>query len=244
MSGRPVSLRGACNFRDLGGYETTEGRAVRHGRAFRSDGLHRLEPHDEAELDRMGIGRVFDLRSDVELAKDGVGSFARTHGHSHVPLVAISLSPFDPSIDWRTIDLQDRYLEMLRAGGPSIRAVFEALAEPNAPAIVFHCTGGKDRTGVVAAVLLRTLGVRDDDVVSDYAESEHHLRDLLTRFRAELVDLGMDEAAIAYLTSSPPDRMRRTLASLDREWGSTGSYLAAIGVTPRVVDRLRANLLD
>ena len=114
-------------------------------------------------LTRLGVSEVFDLRSEAELARDGIGPYASTRArHHHVPLVKRSLSPFDPDIDWRTINLRDRYIEMLDEGGAAIRAIFTALAEPRARPIVFHCSGGKDRTGVVAALIQRSLGVSDD----------------------------------------------------------------------------------
>jgi protein-tyrosine phosphatase len=237
-------LTGAANFRDLGGHATRSGRWVARGRAFRSDGLQRITAADVAVLEGLQIDRVFDLRTEGEVERDGIGSFASVGDrHVHVPLVAVTLSPFDPDLDWSQIDLQDRYLQMLREGGSAIARIFVALAEPGARPLVFHCTGGKDRTGVVAALILRALGVADDAIVDDYAVSQRRLAGLTDAYRDELLARGLDQAAIAYLTSSPPARMRRTLAELDRLWGSTETYLEAIGVDSAVVDALRSNLL-
>lgn len=245
MASRHVALSSAFNVRDLGGLPAGEGWRVRRGRAFRADALHRLTPADRAILERLGIRRVFDLRSEAELARDGIGEFAgREAEHVHVPLVRVSLSPFDPDIDWKTVNLRDRYLEMLEEGGTAIRAVFTALSAPSCGAIVFHCSGGKDRTGVVAALVLRTLGVDDPAIVADYSLSEANLVEAVREYRAHLEEAGLDAAAIAYLTSSPPERMRYTLAELDRRWGSTEGYLRWIGVDDRTVDRLRRNLLE
>jgi protein-tyrosine phosphatase len=221
------------------------GGRVRRGRVYRSDGLHRVGPGDVEVLARLGITDVFDLRSDSELARDGVGPFAESHArHHHVPLVKRSLSPFDPDIDWRTVNLRDRYIEMLEEGGPSIRTIFDALAQSNGTSIVFHCSGGKDRTGVVAALVQRTLGVSDEIVIDDYATSENHLRAATTNLRAGLDGLGLDDAAIGYLTSSPPERMRYTLTELDRRWGSTSRYLRSIGIGERIESQIRAKLVE
>lgn len=241
MRGCRIELQGARNFRDIGGCATVSGTRVAAGRVYRSDALHRLTPDDAAVLERLGITRVVDLRSGAEVTKEGVGDFAGAR-HLHVPLVEVSLSPYDPSLDWERIDLEDRYVEMLATGGRAIRAVLESAAEPGA-CVVFHCTAGKDRTGVVAAVLLRALGVCDEDVVADYAASEVHLRDVFERWRAELASKRLPPDAVAYLTSSPPRRMRRMLAELDRRWGSTQAYLAAIGVDAERLEALRASLL-
>jgi len=235
-----LKLRGIFNLRDLGGHATSSGRRVRLGRVFRSDALHRMDDEDAAELARLGIRRIFDLRSDAEVLKD-VSVAVAGATRIHVPLVTTTLSPFDPEIDWRHLDLRERYVEMLAVGGTAIRTVLRAAAD-DMP-ILFHCTAGKDRTGVVAAVLLRALEVPDEHIVEDYARSEANLRVLLGGLRDELTRRGMTADAIDYLTSSPPQRMRRTLGELDRRWGSTEAYLRWIGVDEECLERLRVNLL-
>ncbi len=246
MVARPsetLPLAGAVNFRDLGGHRTLDGGRVVRGRAYRADALHRLGAADAPLLDPLGIEIVFDLRSRTELENDGVGEFVSARRHIHVPLVQVSLSPFDAEVDWLQMNLQERYVEMLREGGGTIRRVVEWLAEPGSGACVFHCTGGKDRTGVVAAVILRALGVPDEEVIADYAVSERNLRAILQSYRGELESRGLDDNAVAYLTSSPPERMRHTLAELDRLWGSTPGYLESIGVGRATLDAMRRSLL-
>ena len=245
MDHRRVSLSNAFNFRDLGGVTAGSAGAVRRGRAFRSDGLHRLDEPDIEALAALGIADVFDLRSDAELARDGIGRFAGGRArHHHTPLVKISLSPFDPDIDWQTINFRDRYLEMLEEGGGAVRAIFTALAAPGAAPLVFHCSGGKDRTGVVAALIQRTIGVDDDDILEDYGLSESLLQAAGDGVRSRLDALGLTAAAIAYMTSSPPDRMRYTLDELDRRWGSTSGYLRWAGVSEAIEEGVRRNLVD
>ncbi len=239
-----LPLEGASNFRDLGGHRGADGARVVRGRVFRADALHRLGEADSSVLDPLGIEVVFDLRSERELENDGTGDFVAGRRHVHVPLVQISLSPFSPEIDWANLQLQERYVEMLHEGGESMRRIFGWLASDESGACVFHCTGGKDRTGVVAAVLLRLLGVSQADVIADYAVSEGNLRSVLESYRDEMIRLGMDDAAIAYLTSSPPERMERTLDELDRIWGSPEAYLHSIGIDEAVVGRLRETLLE
>jgi len=239
MHGRRIELQGAFNFRDLGGIAVGE-RSVATGRVFRADALHRLTVADRAALEPLAIARVFDLRSLTELSRDGAGEFSAGR-HVHVPLVEQTLNPFDPAIDWARIDLKERYVEMLLVGGAAIRAIFEGAAEGRP--IVFHCTGGKDRTGVVAAVLLRALGVADTAIVEDYALSEKYMRDALYAHRRELLARRFAPDVVAYLTSSPPQRMRAMLRELDRRWGSIAGYLADIGVEDDLVARLRECLL-
>jgi protein-tyrosine phosphatase len=244
MTGRRFEFENIYNFREMGGFAVSGGQTVRQGRVYRSDALHRVGPRDLKDLEALGIASVFDLRSSRELADDGLGEFAGTEDrHFHVPLVPVTLSPFDPEIDWENTDLQSRYIEMLEVGGDAIRTVFEALAASDAEPAVFHCTGGKDRTGVVAALLLRELGVDDDVIVEDYSRSQGYLDPVVRKYRTELERRSIRPDLVAYLTSSPPGRMRFTLKELDRRWGSTRQYLESVGLNASVLRALRGNLI-
>ncbi len=236
-----IELEGAFNLRDLGGIPAG-GRRVAPGLVYRSDGLHRLTAADAARLVALGIERVFDLRSAQEVRDDGVGDFAAPR-HVHVPLVAVTLSPFDPRVDWASMDLESRYLEMLEAGPPAMREVFTWLAAPGAAPAVYHCTGGKDRTGVLTAVLLRILGVDDEEIIEDYALSETYLAPVVEARRGMLEAQGVDPRAIAYLTTTHPERMRRTLAAIDRRWGGIDGYLDEVGIALDLRRALRERLL-
>lgn len=244
MTSERIVLEGAYNFRDLGGLPGPDGKRVVARRVFRADRLSHLTAADSALLAGLGITRVFDLRSSAELAGDGIGEFAAVADrHRHVPLVQVALSASDPTIDWAGINLQDRYLEMLRVGGAVIRTVFEHIAGAGVCGTVFHCTGGKDRTGVLAAVLLRALGVADEVIVEDYAVSEVYLEPVVRLHRESMEAEGIDPAAILYLCGSPPRRMRDMLTAMDETWGSIDDYLRAIGVTQETMTGLHRCLL-
>lgn len=244
MTSERIVLEGAHNFRDMGGLAGPDGKRVVARRVFRADRLSHLSEADSALLENLAISRIFDLRSSAELGADGIGRFAAAADrHRHVPLVQVALRAGDPSIDWTKINLHERYLEMLRGGGAVIREVLEHLAGEGCSGTVFHCTGGKDRTGVLAAVLLRSLGVADDVIVEDYAMSEIYLAPIVERYREALEAEGFDPAAILYLCGSPPGRMRDMLRGMDETWGSIGGYLEAIGLEQRTLSDLRRRLL-
>lgn len=244
MTSTRIALEGAYNFRDFGGLAARDGRRIPPRRVFRSDRLTRLSAADRDLLESYGIDRVFDLRSDLELSQDGAGDFATAADrHRHLPLVKVSLSITDSRIDWAKVDLQNRYLEMLDEGGPVIREVFEHLAADQAAATVFHCTGGKDRTGVLAAVLLRTLGVDDETIVEDYAVSETYLAPFVEASREMMEKEGFDPQLVLYLCGSPAARMRKMLADLDARWGSVEGYLEWNGTTGSTITALRRRLL-
>jgi protein-tyrosine phosphatase len=239
-----IPLQGAYNFRDLGGLPARQGQHIAPRKVFRSDRLTRLTDADNQRLESFGIGRVFDLRSDLELSQDGPGDFSAARDrHRHVPLVRVSLSITDARIDWTKVDLQNRYLEMLEEGGPVIREVLEHVAGDGAAATVFHCTGGKDRTGVLAAVLLRTLGVDDEVIVEDYAVSETYLAPFVEASREMMEREGFDPQIVLYLCGSPAPRMRKMLSDMDARWGSAEAYLAWAGMGEASIELLRRRLL-
>ena len=245
MTSRRIPLEGAWNFRDLGGMPTRDGARIVPSRVFRSDRLTRLSPGDAATLDSLDIRRVFDLRSGLELEADGAGVWSSAAGrHRHVPLVKVALQASDPAIDWSRVDLGSRYMEMLDEGAPVTREVLVHLADPDRGATVFHCTGGKDRTGVLAAVLLRTLGVDDEVVVEDYAVSEVYLAPFVEASRRTLEAGGFDPQVILYLCGSPATRMRAMIEDMDRRWGSVEGYLDWAGVGERTREALRRVLLS
>ncbi|MFN2426421.1 MAG: tyrosine-protein phosphatase [Candidatus Binatia bacterium] len=240
---RHIPLEGAYNFRDLGGLKGRGGR-IPERTVFRSDRLTGLSAADNEMLESFGIGRVFDLRSDLELAQNGPGAFSAAGGrHRHVPLVRVSLSITDARIDWAKVDLQNRYLEMLDEGAAVIREVLEHIAAEHATATVFHCTGGKDRTGVLAAVLLRTLGIDDETIIEDYAVSEKYLASFVEASREAMEREGFDSQIVLYLCGSPAERMRKMLVDMDARWGSVEGYLAWTGMGEGTIAALRRRLL-
>lgn len=167
---RPVriELDGPINFRDLGGPPALGG-VVRHGVAFRSDGLHTMS---HADLDivtgRLGIRRVIDLRSEAERSDPGLGLLVdadvETH---HVPLLD-QISELWSGAEVRLLDL---YRSMLDDSADRFARAIHLVAHADGP-VVFHCAAGKDRTGVLAALVLGLVGVDDRDICADYAASD------------------------------------------------------------------------
>lgn len=164
---RTLVLDGVLNFRDLGGYLTPTGAIVRWRQVFRSDALDGLTARYRAVLDaELGPFLAVDLRKLVE----PVGSVpaARLRSTVHVPLLD-GTAEADP-LSVPGVPLEDVYLVLLRRCAERIALVLSVIAEAERP-VVFHCGAGRDRTGLVAAVLLGVLGVSDDDISRGYALS-------------------------------------------------------------------------
>jgi protein-tyrosine phosphatase len=236
---RRVVLDGCLNFRDLGGWGD-----LRWGRLYRSDSLHRVTDGDVARLvGPLALASAIDLRSPPEREEAGTSALDRLPVRHHLVPLADEIGRKPRSL--AGADLGEIYLLMLQFAGPRVARVLALLADPaNLPAVYF-CAGGKDRTGVVSAVVLGLLGVPDDDIVADYALTAEVLPPLFERDRAEggvyAADLGgLPPTAF----DAVPDTMRTLLAAVRREFGSMAGYAESIGVGDDVVAALRENLTD
>src|SRR5436190_12992552 len=163
---RHVRLDAAFNFRDLGGYPTGDGRQTRWRSLFRADGLHRLTEADLAIMRGIGLCTVIDLRTESELTERGRFPVdAHPVGYHHLSLMDVIWDPAQapPAHEPATEFLLTRYIEMIGGAEERFAEAFRILGRPHALPAVFHCAAGKDRTGVLAGLLLSSLGVSDDD---------------------------------------------------------------------------------
>lgn len=238
---RRLELAGSFNFRDLGGYETVDGRTVRWRRLFRSDALHRLTQEDVVQLYEIGLTTVIDLRSSYELEADGVGLlFEREILHRHVPFHA---NPTPRSPEEMQVDLFTLYQQMLEQAQPCVNQVFSALAESETYPAVFHCAAGKDRTGMIGGLLLSALGVPDEEIIADYALTDIYMADRLEAMR------NSPEFKKRYANINPtwmraePATMANTLSFIASEHGSVKEFLAYCDVTDDHIDTIREHLL-
>jgi protein-tyrosine phosphatase len=243
MMSRLIPLEGCLNFRDLGGYPTADGRLVRWRQVFRSDALHLLTPADVTRLrDELRVREVIDLRSSAELRSEGQGPLAeqdvRFH---HVPLFDGEVRGEDRERAAQ-ISLADRYVFLAQLAGERIGRVITTIADADAGA-VFHCAAGKDRTGVISAILLGLLGVPDDVIVADYVATRENHDAIVDRLNAL-------EGYRTMLAALPPDTMHANpetmlefLERLRAAHGSFEDYARGTGMTAAVVGRLRERLL-
>lgn len=240
MVDRRVALEGSFNFRDLGGYPTVDGAQTRPGRLYRSDGLQQLTGDDVAELRRRGLATIVDLRTEEELARWGRGPLeAEPIRWEHLSIItnADGEAVAAPATD----DLAARYLWYLQVGGPAVIRALRILADPEGGPAVFHCAAGKDRTGVLAALILSAVGVERAAVVADYTDTQANLAPILERLAANPPP-GHVPAPPSRLTVDP-GTMERFLAGMDEHHGGAARWMATAGGDPDLPDRLRAVLV-
>ena len=238
---RMIVLEGAVNFRDLGGYEAgAQPDPLAHALPRRWPG--RADRDRPLGAPGLGIRTVIDLRSGSELERGRFDVEAHPAAFHHFPF--IDELPDAQDFDRRPGLLGSQYLEIVRDAGGQILAALEVLASPDALPAVFHCTAGKDRTGVLSAIVLSLLGVDEPTVVADYALSGA----AMLRLRAKLIQKypeGRETIEnIDEVFSADPAQMEQLLDHIQEQYGSVGAYVEGLGASPDLVERLRAALLE
>lgn len=238
---RHIPYERLCNFRDLGGYATGDGRSVRWGRLYRSDSLAKLAGEDWERFLGLGIGTVVDLRYPWEIeARGRVPDDPSFTYHN----LSIEHRPYDqpslgPEIEVGPF-LAERYLEVADDGVAELREALEVIATADRP-VVFHCASGKDRTGLLATLVLVLVGVSEADAVEDFALTELATGRLLADWRATH---GGREPTWPGYGRAPAEVMTLFLAALSRRHGSVRDYAAnALGVDESLTEALRERLL-
>jgi protein-tyrosine phosphatase len=241
---RTLELDGAVNFRDLGGYPATGGRRVAWRRLFRADGLGKLSEADHGTLADLDLATVIDLRTSDEASHRGRFPVELVPVSYHeFPLIDVLPAPDDLPSWNETAYVADRYRDMVADGRSALAGAIEVLAAPEALPAVFHCSAGKDRTGVLSALLLAFLGVPDELIVEDYALSAAAMAGLFERIKADYPDaLEAVERYAPTVLHVVPETMEVFLASLRDTHGSYQALAEDLGVTD-AVDRLRELVL-
>ncbi len=241
---RTITFEVVFNVRDLGGLPTGDGRVVRSGALYRADGVNRLAGDDLERARDLALATVIDLRTQGEIERGG--RFPVDHypvDWHHLPMIRRMWSDDDLVATTGAADfLRDRYVDMLEDGRESLARIVELVAA-GTPAL-FHCAAGKDRTGVVAAVLLGLVGVPHDEIAADYHATAGAMAafvDWLTIAHPEAMD-SMTSQPPEYL-EAPLEAMTGFLAHVDERHGSMAGLAEAIGIGGATVERLRTTLL-
>ena len=239
-----IDLEGCFNFRDLGSYRTADGRQMRGGQVFRSDGLQHLTERDLARLTReLGLRTVIDLRSPVEVEEAGTGAIAAHAEVIPLPLFRQSRAQAEQRPAFQMpASMGELYFLMLSFAREPIVEVIRILARTEAPT-VFHCAAGKDRTGVISAVLLSLLGVPEPTIVADYAFSRQNIDRINARLDSSDTYQNLMRSMPADAYDADPAAMELFLAKVREAHGSVADWAAGAGVDAEVRERLVQKLL-
>lgn len=257
LAERKVPASGMDNLRDMGGLKTADGRYTKWGLAYRADTLYKAKPAGYSYLNNMNMGYVFDLRRAEEIAKkpdpalDGVAYY-----HTQIP----DAPPAYADVSWDTDEAIFKFVSSPRAetfyvdtnvfmveakkSHQSMKQVFATALKGDGKAMVWHCAGGKDRTGYVSAMFLAALGVPQETIVNEYLLTNEYRKDF---DRQELADMSKifngDPQAIkgfSAIQQSRPEYILAGLKHIEQQYGSIDRYLEQeVGVTPQDIVRLK-----
>ncbi|MXY44019.1 MAG: tyrosine-protein phosphatase [Dehalococcoidia bacterium] len=255
---RHLDLDGAYNTRDIGGYETEDGRVTRPRTLFRSDSLHNLTTDSQRALVSEGLRTMVDLRV-TDAVRDHPNVFAES---SEVDYHWVNVMGDEPLVEVSDINVSslgpdrppDIYAAILDVRREWMGKVVKLLAAPGTLPALYHCNSGRDRAGLVTMLLLSIAGVPGETIVRDYSSSATYLwrripdRAAGKRLRLDPADFdASDEHRQAFETErniAPPHAMRASIEHLQREYGGVRPYLTGAGVTEEELERLRAAIVE
>ncbi len=239
----------ACsNVRDMGGYATRDGKQIREGALIRSDNLYYLKPAGRAALLAYGVRTIIDLRDPDEIA-ERPHPFADGRSRDSVILyrkIRFSRDAADPQVEARFAEaksLQENYCLSLDYGKQRLAQIASAIADAPDGAVVVHCQAGRDRTGIVSALMLDLAGVPRETIVDDYALSDTLIGPLNDEYAASL-GTEAEREHFRHELRMVRQTMRGLLDHLDREYGGAEGYLRAAGLPEDKIERLKARLVE
>ncbi len=258
VASRLLPLTGGRNFRDIGGYETEDGKRVKWGQVFRSGVMTGITDEDYQFLDQLEIETIIDFRSTLERQSEptiwNAGSpkmYARDYEDEGSEALMNGLFAADASPASMRQNMADMYYGIILQQAPAYSVMFDDLAKLD-DGLVFNCSAGKDRTGIAAALILTVLNVPRETIIQDYSLSDDYV-DFMKEFTS--ADSQSNEA-YAYLSQIPPELLAPLMAShpeylesalnyLDAEYGSVMNYIQSeLGVTNAEVQAIRTRLLE
>lgn len=234
---RLVPLQGAHNVRTFANLRGSHG-PIPADSFIRADDLTSLTPADREALAAAGVALDVDLRTGEE----ATGSPDALANDARFKYVRISLMGSE-RIDLSSLpdSLGEMYVQSLATSQPQFLQVFRTMAAQQEGTVLFHCTAGKDRTGMVAATLLSLAGVPKDEIIHNYAISAHYLTPKMSH-NAQVTELLKSNPGLAALMGSPPDDIDSFLDAMEGQYGGARGYLKTIGLTDGEVNSLLTRL--
>ncbi len=244
--GRPehVDVEGCLNVRDAGGWPTDDGRWMRRGFLYRADEPVRLTAEGRAAIDRLGLRAVIDLRQQAQVDRGHL--FAAPEITHHVQVVDRVIDVDNPPSQFaQAVDIVDLYEDVFERGSAQLARAVETIAEHivEGPVLV-HCVAGKDRTGLVVALIQCALRVTRESVVDEYALSDDPTR----RRRAMMIADPRDgdppvHRSPEMLWTAPAEVMAQYTRRIVERHGSLAAWASEIGVSEATLQRLRERLI-
>jgi protein-tyrosine phosphatase len=244
---RVIPFSGIFNFRDLGGYPTVDGRTTRWGKLYRSDVAHdALSPEDLTLLRSLGVVTTLDLRSPAEVERT-TSALRGDPTIRYVNTSVLSNDGLNEKRDEASLDdeyLARRYLHYLDVGAEAFAQAFAELSVDENYPLVFNCFLGKDRTGVLAALVLSCLEVERSAIVDDYALTAARVPLIVEKLRSDPVYRDTIDRTHPIVLGATSETMTRFLDEVDRRFGGAGDWALSVGVPQWQLDQMRRFLIE
>jgi protein-tyrosine phosphatase len=245
---REIKFEGVLNFRDLGGYRAQDGRTIAWRHVFRSGELPNMTERDAIKLkEELKIVTVIDLRSSDRQEKTGAGLLSQTG----IKIISVPCNMVtDVDIKTRKTETESHssleealnYRMSLRNYSQSLIEALDIIADRENHPVVFHCNAGKERSGMLAALLLSVLGVIEKDIIDDYVLTDQYMKAFIARWNSD-TETGDILDLPAYQLRATPESMVVFLKALKKDFGSAEGYLKNYGADKMLVKRLENVLL-
>lgn len=230
---RKIHIDDLLNTRDLGGYETQGSTYTKSGRFIRSGNLANVDEQCKEQLIQHGIEVVIDLRSTLECQKQSsvLQDVEGIHYYSiHLDQIGNKKLKIENIEQYNQMSLF--YIYLIEQNKKQIKVLFELLNELKYQTIAFHCLAGKDKTGIVSALLLDIAGCHEYDIVKDYSDSYHNNQPMV-----EQLETLNDPEMLAFLESSP-NTMIQFLGYIKETYGSSCGFLMECGLDLHVIHEI------
>ncbi|TLG74208.1 tyrosine-protein phosphatase [Culicoidibacter larvae] len=234
-----INLDGTHNARDIGGYPTADNKTTKLKRFVRTDGLHDLTDDDVKKLLEYGVSVDIDLRGTDEVARtsDRLQSvpaikYVNINLLGHIMDVIASGNGDVPK------SLGDMYIATLKSGQEYFKQIFKLMLEDKNATVLFHCSAGKDRTGMVAAMLLMLAGVEEQTIIEDYAISARYLSPIMDQFSVE------NDASLSHFLNSDAENIKMFIDAINKDYGGIEAYLKLCGLRDEEITNLRASFVE
>lgn len=238
---KPLKLEGTENLRELGGYETKDGKMTRNKVYLRSDSTNNLSEKDTKFLLEYGVTMVIDLRSTIEV-KENPSPFANMENIKYENISM--LDGFQSMIAGRGMpkSMFEVYKNLLDDGKEDFFKIFKLILN-NGGIVLFNCTAGKDRTGVLAMLILELAKVKDEIIIQDYSESEKNLVNFIKKQKEFFHKIGEIKIPEYFLGSKRED-MEKTLEYLHENYTNGREYLKKIGLSEEELNTLNKRFVE
>lgn len=253
VAARRILLQGAVNFRDMGGYRADDGRSIKWGQVFRSDNLSRLTDEDLIRLKSLDLKLVCDLRTENEAKKS---PDRLPDSQTEYLILPVSHDQFDFQVglkkmregddSWLTDEFMiEGYIRNIEEYPQVWATVIKRLAASESRPLLFHCTGGKDRAGTCAALILLALGIPEETVIDDHQLSNIYIADIMDQINARIRSYGLDPQKLKPYFSAPKEAIIALLDHLKKQYGSAQDYLIKkAGLDEGLILSLKEELLE